>query len=198
MSDQIPTPEAPSIGQQPYGSIMPSDPIPDVTLPRVQFPTGRPFDVTVEVPDTYEEEQVMKQYGHFWKVTYAGLVGEDHTWNVKGGEVVTQGGSFTVPDLTITGDDGYICLQITRDSSREATNVEIDALVTPLAPPTSDQEYQYIALAYVNSALGPPNWIQQMRFERIEILEEMLVVNGEFQLNAYRIVHDNSYSPPEP
>lgn len=200
MSDEIKMPEAPEIGRQEVGTPMISDPIPDTTLPRVQFPTGRPFSIQVETPDTLEEELALKQWTHPWKVTYAGEADGLHYWNVKGGEVVTQGGSFTVADYAeLEGDGGYICVQITRDeASREATNVEIDGIITALAPPTSDQTYQYIALAYVDSSLGPEERVNQLRFERIEILEEMQVVNGEFKLNAYQVVHDESYSPPTP
>jgi hypothetical protein len=134
---------------------------------------------------------------HEWKVSFQGETeGPVYNWFVKGGDVVTQGGTFTVADAVITGESGYVLLKITRDgTSREATDATL-VVTTEATITTSDYTDQYIALAYVDSALEPDERIKQLKFERIIILEEFYVENGEFKNNSYHVAHHNTYDPP--
>lgn len=133
---------------------------------------------------------------HEWKTSYQGEVAAVHYWFVKGGDVVTQGGTFTVPDTVVTGASGYALLKIVRDdASREATAATIETTLAASIT-TSDYADQYIALAKVDVALDPSERVLQLQFERLNIHEMLVVSNGVFDLAQFRMASNNIYDPP--
>jgi len=126
---------------------------------------------------------------HDWKVTAS--TESPGSWDVSGGYIYSQGGQIGVDDTNVVGSAGYILLRITRDAaSREviAAAVEFSADV-----PVSDSTYQYRALAYIIE--DEP--VTQYQFEEIRIFEDLVVVNGAFQLVGLEMSHRNYYELPE-
>jgi hypothetical protein len=129
---------------------------------------------------------------HPWKVTPGE---EEGTWDVFGDYVFSSEVILPVFNETITGDGGWIYLKTTRDSSsRELTDAE---LLFGATIPESDYEYQYRAIAYVDSeAEAPDKPIRQVQFEEIRIEELLIVANGEFRLAPVEMSSRNRYELP--
>jgi hypothetical protein len=136
----------------------------------------------VEIPEAGETIY------HDWKVTAS--TETPGSWDVAGGYVYSQGAPINVADANVVGSAGYVLLKITRNAStREMTSavVEFSAVI-----PTSDSTYQYRVLAYVIE--DEP--VTQYQFEEIRIFEDLVVVNGAFQLVGLEMSHREYYTPP--
>jgi hypothetical protein len=124
---------------------------------------------------------------HEWKVRFV----EDGLYSVAGGTVYSQGDPITLSDDSVSIESGFIYLKIERDEvTRELFDLTIESGSTM---PSSTQQYQYIALAIVG---GFPDPIIQLKFEEIRIFEDLVVVNGEFQLIGLEVSDRNTYSLP--
>jgi hypothetical protein len=125
---------------------------------------------------------------HPWKVTPSASEG----WHVVGGTVYTQGAGISVLDDTVDGDDGFVCLKITRDDeSREMTAAVIEFQATV---PESTYTEQYTPLAQVDKT-GSPQVIQ-LKFEEIRIRELMIVENGAWRLAPVDLSSREIYELP--
>lgn len=132
---------------------------------------------------------------HQWKTTRA----TDTTVDVRGGTLTSQSGFAQadvapVEDLGVTSS-GYVILTVTREeSSRDVTAAAISYNVGEL--PESTYYEQYIPLAKITFADDAIVEIEQRRFEEINILEDLAVVNGEFMLADLLIASRNIYELP--
>jgi hypothetical protein len=124
---------------------------------------------------------------HEWKVRFV----EDGLYSVAGGTVYSQGDPITLSDNSVSIESGFIYLKIERDEvTRELFDLTIESGSTM---PSSTQQFQYIALAIVG---GFPDPIIQLKFDEIRIFEDLVVVNGEFQLIGLEVSDRNTYSLP--
>jgi hypothetical protein len=129
---------------------------------------------------------------HPWKTTYEGEVEDVGQWEVIGDDVYIQNTAIAVATTTVAGDAGFVYLKIERDS---ATRAGIDATIEfDTTMPTSDEQYQYRAIAAVDKTATPP--VFQLQFEEIRIFEELIVENGAMKLQAYEMSHRNNYDLP--
>jgi len=193
------------------GGSFPSEPVPDMTLPRVQFPPQKPFDISVEMYDPEDEDaSTGSEPVHEWQVTRNPEPDEfgNPQWDMRGGYVYTQGGPLAVNDATFSIDEGIIYLTIERDAdTREMLSVSADEAAVV---PDSDYTYQYRPIARIEKALvnaipGDPesalvteHTLVQLQFEEIRIWEDLIVENGSFKLEGLEMSHRNNYDPPAP
>jgi hypothetical protein len=180
----------------PFGNPNPNQAIPDVTLPRVGFPTQRPYNIEVNIEDA--NDYVPPK--HPWRVLPSKEEKDGSgnpismTWEYVGGTVYTcgQGDDIEIEDGTIEGDVGYALLHTTRDSStREVVAAEV---IFSSEVTVSDYTDQYRVLAYMDTEASPR--VRQEQFEEIRLYEELVVENGSFILQGYEISHRNNYEPP--
>lgn len=107
------------------------------------------------------------------------------SWNVRGGTVYSNNGSFSIADQPITNNTGIIVLKIGRNASSRA----VDSLAVQVLSDFVDGfEYQYVPLGVLNA----PE-VEQLTFEEIRIHELMIVENGEFKFAPFQLSSRKSY-----
>jgi len=170
--------------------------IPELTLPKVGFPTPNPFDIQVKLMDPPPEEDDVDSSG-MWAVSLGApltpaMPGDpSRNYEVNGGVLTVQEYTVEVADATLTDGvaTGFVYLKVGRDSaSREYDSHVIEWSDTAL---TSDYAYEYYLLASVVD-----EEIRQHRFEEIISWEEMVVANGSLKLLPFVALTYNSYDPP--
>lgn len=134
---------------------------------------------------------------HMWKVTKGpqvdGLGARE--WLIKEGVLYDGAVAWTVMDNAVNLTAGWIFLIVERDpDSREVTSVTIGTDETSISD--SDETYQRIPVAYVDDESDDPPL--QLLFEEVHTREELVVDNGEFYLDTFRMATRNKYTPPSP
>lgn len=146
------------------------------------------------------ERNAVPEIFHPWKIEYAGVEDVEvegvpvsqGQWLVRKGAVYTQGTPVTILETTVSGDAGTIAVKITRDAvTREMTGAVVEFYETL---PESDYNSQYVVLAEVDKEGSPQ--VEQHRFEDLRIFEDLVVVNGEFQLVDLLMAGRNFYEIP--
>lgn len=186
----------------PFGNPNLNTDIPDMTLPKVGFPTPRPYHIEVGVSDDYGGEEPR----HPWYVIESSTEDSgDGVWGVKGGKVfdhiVTPTLPIEVEDTTVVWtEEGVIYLKIERElSSREVVAATIEVSDTL---PADDYTFQHFALANINTnieVLDSEDFepIVQVRFEDIRVFEMLIVANGEFRFGNFQMMGEMNYELPE-
>lgn len=131
---------------------------------------------------------------HPWKTTQASST----EINIAEGKVFTQAGfsgttAAAVEEVAVSAS-GYAICSITRNTSSRTITGAVISYVTG-TPAASDYTTQIVRLAQVIFTDGAIEDIIQLQFNELHILEDQVVVNGEFQL-ADVVIGSNIYDLP--
>jgi len=138
-----------------------------------------------------------------WKISPSVLTNTEPLVDIDGGTIATQGAFgaefVTVPAVAglAVADEYYVYISFTRNTAtREIINEPV--IAAGLVVPNSSEITQYIKLGKIFLDEGSITKIIQLRFEEINVWEDLAVANGEFKLVSLEMSGKNPYALPSP